>query len=41
VSSAFVGCFLKNTPDSLRTAVLNYDELVQEYGHTEYGRYLD
>lgn len=41
VQSAFVGCFLKNTPDSLRTAVLNYDDLVAEFGKTEFARYLD
>jgi hypothetical protein len=41
VQSAFVGCFLKNTPDSLRAAVLNYDDLVREFGKTEFARYLD
>jgi hypothetical protein len=41
VQSSFVGCFLKNTPDSLKTAVLNYDDLVREFGKTEFARYLD
>ena len=41
VQSAFAGCFLKNTPDSLKAAVLNYDDLVREFGKTEFARYLD
>jgi hypothetical protein len=41
VASAFVGSFLKSTPDSLRKAVANYDDLEREYRNTEFARFLD